>query len=40
MKEQVIEFIVNNTSFIHEELESWTDKELDDFMGRAFSVKL
>lgn len=39
MREQVIEFIVNNTSFTHEELESWTDKELDDFMGRAFSVE-
>ena len=39
MREQVIDFIASNTSFTHKELESWTDKELDDFMGRAFSVE-
>ncbi len=39
MREQVIDFIVNNTSFTREELKSWTDKELDAFMGRAFNVE-
>jgi hypothetical protein len=39
MRKQVIDFIVSNTSFTYEELESWTDKELDDFMGRAFSIE-
>jgi hypothetical protein len=39
MREQVIDFIASNTSFTHKELESWTDKELDDFMGRAFVVE-
>ena len=39
MREQVIDFIVSNTSFTHEELESWADKELDDFMGRVFSIE-
>lgn len=38
MREQVIDFIVSNTSFTHKELESWTDEELDDFMGRAFVI--
>lgn len=39
MREKVIEFLVCNTSYTYEELSSWTDKELDDFMGRAFSVE-
>lgn len=39
MREEVIDFIVDNTSFTREELSSWSDKELDDFMGRAFSIE-
>lgn len=39
MRQQVIDFLVANTSFTYEELSKWSDKELDDFMGRAFSPK-
>lgn len=39
MRERVIEFLVCNTSYTYKELSTWTDKELDDFMGRAFSVE-
>lgn len=39
MREEVIDFIACNTSFTRKELSSWTDKELDDFMGKAFSVE-
>ncbi len=39
MREMVIEFLACNTSFTCEELSTWTDKELDDFMGRAFSIE-
>lgn len=39
MREQVIEFLTSNTSFTDEELSKWSDKELDDYMGRAFSVE-
>lgn len=39
MREQVIEFLVCNTSYTYQELSSWTDKELDDFMGRTFPIE-
>lgn len=39
MREKVIEFIVANTSFSYDELNTWSDKELDDFMGRAFQIE-
>lgn len=39
MREKVIEFIVANTSYNYDELEKWSDKELDDFMWRTFPVK-
>lgn len=39
MREQVIEFLVCNTSYTNEELNSKSDKELDDIMGRYFSVE-
>lgn len=39
MREYVIDFLECNTSFTREELKKWTDKELDDFMGRAFPVE-
>ena len=39
MREEVIDFLVCNTTFTREELEKWSDEELDDFMGRAFSVE-
>ena len=39
MRERVIEFIVANTSYSYDELKTWSDKELDDFMGRSFPVE-
>lgn len=39
MREQVIEFLVCNTSYTYQELSSWTDQELDNFMGRTFSIE-
>lgn len=39
MRKKVIEFLVANTSFSYEELETWSDKELDDFIGRAFPIE-
>lgn len=39
MREEVINFLVCNTSFTYEELQKWTDKELDDFMRKAFPIE-
>jgi hypothetical protein len=39
MREEVIEFLVGETSYTYEELNSKSDKELDDIMGRYFSVE-
>lgn len=39
MREKVIEFIVANTSYSYDELKTWSNKELDDFMGRSFPVE-
>ena len=39
MREKVIEFLAANTSFSYDELKTWSDKELDDFMGRIFPVE-
>lgn len=39
MREKVIEFLAANTSFSYDELKTWSDKELDDFMGRAFPIE-
>ena len=39
MREKVIEFLAANTSFSYDELKTWSDKELDYFMGRAFQIE-
>ena len=39
MREKVIEFLAANTSYSYDELKTWSDKELDDFMGRAFQIE-
>ena len=39
MREKVIEFLAANTSYSYEELNTWSNKELDDFMGRAFQIE-
>ena len=39
MRERVIEFIVANTSYSYDELKMWSDKKLDDFIGRSFLVE-
>ena len=36
MREKVIEFLSCNTSFTYEELQRWSNEQLDDFMWRAF----
>lgn len=39
MREEVIEFIMCNTSYTYDELKTWSDKELDDFMSKAFPIE-
>lgn len=39
MREEVINFLSCETSYSRSELATWTDKELDDYMGRAFPVE-
>lgn len=40
MREQVIEFLVAETSYSYEELNKKSDKELDDIIDRYFQVEL
>lgn len=39
MREQIIEFLVAETSYSYEELIKMSDKELDDVMDRYFQVE-
>lgn len=39
MREEIIEFLVGETSYTYEELSSKSDKELDDIMRKYFSVE-
>ena len=39
MREEVIDFLVGETSYTYKELNSKSNKELDDIMGRTFSVE-
>lgn len=39
MREQAIDFILSNASVTLEEVESWTDAELIDYMGRISSIE-